>query len=34
MSKTITRTGNVTAFTDSENDASELIVPKKQFSID
>ena len=31
MSKTITRTGNVTTFTDSENDASELIVPKRQF---
>ena len=31
MSKTITRTGNVTPFTDSENNASELIVPKKQF---
>ena len=30
-SKTITRTENVTTFTDSENDASELIVPKKQF---
>ena len=29
--KTITRTGNVTTFTDTENDASEIIVPKRQF---
>ena len=28
--KTITRTGNVSTFTDTENDASEIIVPKKQ----
>ena len=34
MSKTISKTGNVTSFTDTEkteSDASEIIVPKRQF---
>ena len=29
--KTITRTGNINSFTDTENDASEVVVNKRQF---